>query len=132
MTLELPADAEVFLPEGEDFDALHGSGVYALRLERPDDLPAVWDRTFDERPAYWDDLVSCAAVVYVGAAKDVLARLTEHNDGKIKKARVVQVCEIDSIRNIWWFDDDGRAFERESGLAITLQNEYPEWFVWSN
>ena len=129
--LSLPADAEVFIPEGEDLSHLSTPGVYALTLSRPADLAAAWDQRFDHRPDYWTDLADAERVVYVGAAKNVLARLTEHKDGEIKKARVVQVCSIESIRNIWWFDDVQRAFERESGLAVAMQNHYPSMYVHS-
>lgn len=131
MSLSLPEDAEAFIPTGEDLSILSTSGVYALRLTRPDDLAEVWERYNDHRPDYWEDLIDADGVVYVGAAKNVLQRLTQHKKGKIKKANVVQVCSIDSIRNIWWFDSTTRAFERESGLATAMQNEYPHFYVHS-
>lgn len=129
MTLSLPADAEPFIPAGGDLSDLRGPGVYALRLSRPDDLAAAWDATFDTRPDYWESLTSAERVVYVGAAKDVLGRLEDHRDGEVRKAALLRVCEIDALRNVWWFDSADAAFERESKLAIMLQNDRPAWYV---
>jgi predicted GIY-YIG superfamily endonuclease len=129
--LELPSDAEPFIPEDGDFSHLHGAGVYALRLSRPDDLAAAWDQRFETRPDYWETLNDADGVVYVGAASDVLRRLEEHRDGEVRKARLVEVCTIDSLRNIWWFDAVHEAFERENGLALMMKNQYPSLYVHS-
>lgn len=128
MTLELPADAEVFIPEGKSFDALHESGVYCLTLSRPDDLAAAWDRHFEHRPDYWADLVDAERVVYVGSAKDVLARLTDHKDGDVRVTVLTEVCDIDGLRNVWWCDTDRRRIV-ESQVATMLQNEYESYYI---
>lgn len=129
--LSLPADAEVFIPEGKDVSHLSTAGVYALTLSKPPDLAAAWDRTFEHRPDYWADLVDCETCVYVGAAKNVLKRLTQHKQGKIKRANLVRVCNIESLRNIWWVDDPERRFIVESQTALSMQAQYPAYYVHS-
>lgn len=129
MSLELPADAEPFIPDGGDVTDLSEPGVYCLTLSRPTNLEDAWNRQFDTRPEYWGDLTYCTQVAYVGAASDVLRRLEEHRDGNKRKAALLEVCEIDELRNIWWFDSTDTAFERESKLALWLQNSRPSWYV---
>lgn len=129
MPLELPADAEPHLTD--DYEQLHDPAVYALVLDRPTDLEDAWDRRFDSRPPYFEDFQQAQRVVYVGAAADCLRRLEDHADGEVRKAALLEICEIEALRNIWWFDDATRAFERESGIAIEMQNQYPEYYVHS-
>jgi hypothetical protein len=130
VTLTLPSDAEVFIPEGEDFDWLHNAGVYALTLSRADDLAAAWDRHFEHRPDYFADLRDAEQVVYVGAAKDLLARLTDHKDGEKRVTVLTEVCEIDGLRNVW-FCEETRRFVVESQTATMMQNEHPAMYVHS-
>lgn len=127
----LPEAAEPFIPEGKDLSALHHPGVYALRLDRPEDMASAWDDVFDVRPDYWDDLNDRDGVVYVGAAEDILYRLEEHVRGHKRRAALLRVCGIDGLRNIWWCDSPSIAFTRESQLATMLQNEYPDLYVHS-
>lgn len=129
MSLQLPADAEPHIPSGESITYLRNSGVYCLMLSKPDDLAAAWDKEFDHRPAYWDELVACANVAYVGAAKDILGRLEDHRDGEVRQTALTKVCAIDGLRNIWWFDSADVAFERESRLAMLMANHKPSWYV---
>jgi len=108
MTLSLPEDAERFLLDGHDFDRLYGAAVYCLRLSRPDNLPEVWDQHFDTRPdEYWEDLTDADGVLYVGCAKDVLSRLTDHKDGDKRVTVLTEICSIDGLRNIWWVERRG-------------------------
>lgn len=129
MTLSLPADVEPHLGTDADLSDFHRPGVYALRLSRPDDVADAWDREFDSRPAWFDRFAGASGVVYVGGAADVLARLEDHRDGEVRTTVLTRVCEIESLRNVWWFSDTDEAFTRESKLAIMLQNEYPDLFV---
>jgi len=129
MTLQLPSDAEPFIPKDGDLSDLSSAGVYCLTLDRPDDLAAAWDREFDHRPAYWDELEHCTQVAYIGAANDVLSRLEEHRDGEVRQTALTTVCVIDALRNIWWFDSAEVAFERESRIAMLMQNHKPSWYV---
>jgi predicted GIY-YIG superfamily endonuclease len=98
-------------------------------LSKPDDLAAAWDREYDHRPGYWDELVACANVAYVGAAKDILGRLEDHRDGEVRQTALTKVCAIEGLRNIWWFDSADVAFERESKLAMLMANHKPSWYV---
>jgi len=129
MTLQLPQDAEPFIPEGSDLSDLSSAGVYCLTLDRPDDLAAAWDREYDHRPGYWDELEQCVQVAYVGAAKDVLSRLEEHRDKNRRVAALMAVCGIDSLRNIWWVNADEDVYEQESRLALWLQRHKADWYV---
>jgi hypothetical protein len=131
MSLELPADAEPFLLEEHNFKRLRGAAVYCLTLTRPDDLPEAWDAAFEERPPYFEDLQTADGVVYIGAAKDLLARLSDHKDGDVRLTVLTEVCEIDGIRNIWWIQDPSRRFIEESKLATMLQNERPDLYIHS-
>lgn len=125
MTLELPADVEVFGGPGR----WHDPAVYCLVLERPDDVADVWDRQFDHRPEWWDEFVSANAVYYVGATADCLSRLEDHRDGEVRTTVLTEVCDIDKLRNVWWMSSADDAFTRESGIAVDLQNHYPGAFV---
>jgi len=130
MSLNLPEDAETFL--SDDHPDWSGPGVYALTLSKPDDLAAEWDAVYEERPEYWDQLEESETVVYVGAAKNVMARLEDHRDGDVRKAALLRVCEIDHLRNIWWFNTPDAAFLKESQLAMWMQNQYADMFVHQN
>ena len=127
LTLELPADVEVFGGP----DKWHDPAVYCLVLERPDDVADVWDRQFDHRAPWFEEFRDASAVWYVGAAADCLSRLEDHRDGEVRTTVLTEVCAIDSLRNVWWFEDADRAFERESGIAVELQNHYPSVYVHS-
>jgi predicted GIY-YIG superfamily endonuclease len=127
MTLALPGDIERHLTEG--FDQLHDPAVYCLTLLRPPDVGAAWDRHFETRPDWFEEFSDADRVLYVGAANDLLHRLEDHVDGEVRKAALLRVCDIGALRNVWWFEDADRAFERESGIALTLQQEYPSAYV---
>ena len=126
--IQLPEDIEPHLIDGFEWS---DSGVYALVLDVPSDLREQWENWFDTTPDYIDLVEAKPTTVYVGAARNVRARLEDHVEGERRKARLVQFCEIESIRNIYWFRDHNRAFERESGIAIAMQNEYPSYYVHS-
>lgn len=132
MSLSLPADAEPFIPNNGDLSSLHNPGCYALTLTRPRDLAHEWDQVFDHRPPYWDDLLTADNVVYVGASADVLSRLEDHRDSEVRLTVLTEVCDIHSLRNIWWYSSAEEAFERESGLALMLQNHKPSYYVHQN
>lgn len=126
MTLTLPADAEPFV---DDISDLRQPAVYALKCIKPDDMAAQWDRQFDHRPDYWNELVNAQRVAYVGASKDVLARLEDHRDADVRKAALLEVCEPVGVLNIKFFKTAEKAFERESGLALRFAREHPEFYV---
>jgi len=128
--MKLPSDVEPFLTDG--YDQLHSPCVYALRLTRKPDVRGLWDSHYDTRPEWFGKFVDAERVVYVGATADCISRLEDHRDGDVRQASILRVCDIDGIRNIWWFDDKDRAFQREGGLAIELRNAYPDLFVHQN
>lgn len=131
MSLDLPADIEPFLGPPHSHDRIRGPAVYALRLTRPDNIGDRWDRVYDHRPNYWADLVDASGVVYVGAAKDLLARLNDHNDADVRQIALSEVCTIAGLRNVWWVDNANRRFIEESQIATMLQNERPDLYVHS-
>jgi len=107
---------------------MRGPGVYAFALDRPDDLTAAWKAAYDVQPDWFDRLCYAPRAVYVGGASDVLARLEDHRDG-VREVALLRVCSIASLHDVWWFDSAEEAFERESTIALDLQNEHPSWFV---
>jgi len=133
MSLSLPEDAEPFLPNGESISYLHTGGVYALELVRPDNVAEQWDRYNDTRPDYFERFRDAERVVYIGQSMDVMYRLEQHRDSEIKVATLLKICEIKSLRNIWWVpnaDQDRREIE-ERKMARMLQDERPTWYVHS-
>lgn len=126
MSLELPADPEVF---ADDYGQLSGPAVYALDITRPADLGDVWDRHYDNRPEWFDRFRDASAAVYVGAAANVLARLEDHRDGEVRKATLPTVAADVDLRNVWFFEQRDRAFERESNIAIRLRIHLQDTFV---
>jgi predicted GIY-YIG superfamily endonuclease len=125
MTLELPADIEPFTT------AFHTPAVYALRLDLPRDLPQAWDAVYDHRPDYVDLATERDRVIYVGATGDILSRLEDHRDGEVRQAALVSLAEDKDLRNVWPFDDETRAFERENQFAIMLRQQYADAYVHS-
>jgi len=131
VALELPADIEPFLQDDHQHERIRSAAVYCLRLTRPDDLAAAWDRHFENRPEYWADLTDAEGVVYVGSAKDLLARLNDHANGEVRLTVLTEICEIDDLRNVWWVDDPDRRFIEESRIATMLQNQRPDLYTHS-
>lgn len=127
MTLSLPADVEPFLTD--EWAQLSGPGVYALDLRRPEDPAAAWDQHYDRRPPWWQSFVDSSHVIYVGASTNVLRRLEEHRDGRVRRASILRVCDVTDVRGVWWMDSAERAFEREHGIAMSIQNAKPESYV---
>jgi len=120
MSLSLPEDMEPFL--AQDYQQYSNPAVYALTLTVPDDVRQQWREYYDHTPDYLEAVENASTVIYVGAAKNAIARLEDHVDGDVRRVALLRFCEIDSLRNVWWYDSAERAFERESGLAIELNN----------
>lgn len=129
MSLSLPEDIEPHLTS--DVKAWSSPGVYCLTLDVPSDVRERWESVFDTTPDYLDMVEQKERTVYVGAAKNVLSRLEDHRDGDVRKVALLEVCEIDSLRNIWWMDSVEQAFLKEQTMADMLTHEYPSWYVHS-
>jgi len=127
--LSLPGDIEPHMMTDMAFERIRGPAVYALTLDPPEDIYTAWDREFEHRAPYLDDIDDASGVIYVGAANDLLRRLNDHNDGEMRKSALLRVCDIDSLHSVWWFDDADRAFERESKIATVMQNERPQDYI---
>lgn len=115
-------------------DDRRGPGVYALRCSLPDTndhetYHRLWLDHYDVVPGFLEAIVDAGRLLYVGAAKDVLARLNTHLEAPNRSASVCRVFPIHSVVGVWPMDSVGVAFERESGVGIELQNEYPGDYV---
>lgn len=129
MSLELPADIEPYLQRDDmPFERLRGPACYGLELVVPDDLEERWDQHFDTRPDYLEEVQDAIATIYIGGANDLLHRLNDHNDGDVRKAALLQVCDIDSLYNVWWFESTDTAFDYESIIATDLQAKHPSLY----
>jgi predicted GIY-YIG superfamily endonuclease len=128
MSLSLPEDIEPFLTDANDWS---DSAVYALELSRPDDLADAWDKVYDHRPDYWDELTEASSVCYVGAAKSLISRLEDHRNQDVRKTVLTAVCSIESLSDVWWCKNMDEAIQYESKRAIELQNERPEDYIHS-
>ena len=131
MALELPSDLSPYT-DGDN----HQPGAYALRLGRPLDLESAWEQHYDERPPYWDQLMTADSVYYVGGASDLLSRLEDHrnNDDPDKDSKrktvLTRVCNVTALQTAWPADNATEAFELvEPRLARSLQNVQPASYV---
>jgi hypothetical protein len=129
MALELPGDIEPFMQDHHAFERIHGPAVYALRLSKPDDLEATWDDHFDERPGYFAELDDATRVIYVGGARNLLRRLTDHKDGEKRLTVLTDLCDIEALRNVEWVDDPDRVEIEERRFALLLANHLPDTYV---
>jgi len=120
MSLSLPEDMEPYL--SDEYTRYDNPAVYALVLDVPGDLRQQWTEYYDHTPDYLEAIEDASTVIYVGAAKNAIARLEDHKDGGVRKVALLRFCEIDGLRNLWWYDSVDKAFERESGIAIELNN----------
>lgn len=128
--LELPADIEPHL-EAHDYTRMHGPAVYSLALNPPDDLPTAWDNTFNQRPPYFEELQTAERVVYVGATNNLLGRLEDHKNGDVRVTVLTDIYTINNLHNVWWMPSADIAFERESRIALKLQQDNPGWYIHS-
>lgn len=123
-------DLEQFV---DDLSDAHAPGVYALRLSTPSDRETVrerWSAAYDVDVPEWVWIAfESPAVLYIGAAKNVHARLHEHLDSPNRSASICHAFPIHSVWDVWWFDSLERAFERESGIAMDITNQHPGVFV---
>jgi len=132
MGLSLPGDIEPHLVDGYEWS---DSGCYALNLTVPSNVRELWDNEFETTPDYVDMMADKDHTVYVGAANNVRARLEDHRDANrndkdaVRKVNLMEVCSIDSLRNVWWFDSMDEALQNEWSLATMMQQEYDSYYV---
>lgn len=126
MSLSLPGDIEPFLTSDHGWN---DAAVYGLSLTVPSDVREQWESIFDSTPDYLDMVEEKPHTRYVGAAKNLISRLEDHRDGKVRKVALLEVCEIDSLTNLWWFDSAERAFLKERSCADMLSQELPNCYV---
>jgi len=119
MTLSLPSDLE---PYTTDYRT---AAVYALDVTMPDDLAYEWDRRFEHRAEWFDQLQAAGNEIYVGAAKNLIGRLEDHRDGQVRKAVLPSLATEIDLRNVWPKDHADDAFRDESAVAIRLRNHLP-------
>ena len=113
---------EQLSPFVDDLGETHSPGVYAIRLSRSDDsLEVAWSEEFDAMHPEIDAMERADRLYYIGAAKDVLERVSEHAAGH-KTASVMQVCPPHSVAEVWWYDSADAAFLAESRHAIEWGN----------
>jgi len=110
-----------------DDHAASDPGVYALAIDVPDGgvetLARDWLDHYPATPPYLRTLVDAERVIYVGAAKNVRARIEDHLQGDVRKASLPRVWGVSDVVRVWWFEDADRAFEREHGLAMDLDHD---------
>jgi predicted GIY-YIG superfamily endonuclease len=116
--------------QGHTPTALQTPGVYALEVSVPADPAQAWADEFDADPDFLPDLDAAERVIYVGAASNIYDRLIDHVEGAVRQAALLRVCPPHSLFRVSLFDDADRAFERESGIALAMQQANPEWFVY--
>jgi hypothetical protein len=108
----------------------HDPGVYGIEVSVPDTLDTVrrqWDAAHDARPDgdALARLASAPKVAYVGAAKDVYARLSDHVTGERRTTAFLAAFEPVDIVDIWPHLDP---FTAEYNRAVRLARG--DWACW--
>jgi hypothetical protein len=116
--------------------ASRGPGHYALRLAVPDDADGAaerWDGAHDARPpeGTLDRLAAADTVAYVGAARDVYARLCDHATGAVRQPAITDAYPPTRVLDVWPVDGDpfsgewdrARRFARGEGNVAWVNGE---------
>lgn len=127
---------EAIAQHADDLSDAHSPGVYVLELSTPETtsyetLSRLWLDVFDTTPDYLETIADSDRLIYVGATPNVYERLEEHLQNPDDSTVVAEVFPIHSILDVQWFDDRGRAFDRENGIAMELANQHPEDYIHS-
>ena len=125
-----PTDAtERLLQLANDADAQPSDpGVYALEITLPDteaDVKAAWRSEYDDDPPYLHRLIDCRKALYVGAAKNVRARIDDHVQGDYRKASLPTAFGVHWLREVRWHDDADAAFQAEYNAARDIDRQTP-------
>ena len=130
----------------DDLADAHEPAVYAIKLSQPNEFDALRERWRDayagatdefraqhsaeEMPAWVREAFEAPGVLYVGAAGDAHARLTNHVEGH-QTASICKLFPVHSVWGMWFFETAEEAFDREAGKALNLRNRWP-LYVWQN
>ena len=109
-------------------------GCYALEIDVPETagletLSRDWLRHYESTPEYLEEIVELDRCIYVGAAKNVRARLEDHVSRQVRKATLPTVWGVSDLITVWWFDSAELAFEREQWCADELRRAFPNAYV---
>lgn len=126
--------SEVLEEHVDDLSDAHAPGVYALRLSKPvpgdrETLARAWLEHFDVTPPYLGDVADACEIYYVGAAKNMHARITEHLESPNRSSALCRVLTVHDVFALWPMDSAGEAFTRETGLALDLRRELDGAYV---
>jgi len=110
----------------DDLSAAHTPGVYAIKCSQPVGFERVARRFNDKydkpAPDWLMEAWACDAALYVGGADNIYERLEQHAE-KEQTAAFLEIFPAHSIYEIWPCEDTEEAFQRESEIAIELQNK---------
>jgi hypothetical protein len=118
-----PVEMHESLDRAGLLNTAHGPGCYAIELAVPDDADAVHREWSDVHDATPDDdalgrISRATDVCYVGASKDVYARLCDHVDGEKRQAAYLEVFDPVGVVDIWEHRDPFAAeFDQAWNLA---------------
>lgn len=127
-------DLEPHTPDGR---TMKSPGVYILKCSQPSDWETVverWETHYEvDIPDFIETAFHASGVLYVGGAESVLDRIHEHLEAPNRSASILHVYPVHSIFGVEWTDDKETAFEKESQIALDLQNNMPDdWLVFQN
>lgn len=118
-------DLNQTLEDRGQLDDARGPGCYALEVAIPDhgeQIARYWHRYHDHAPSedFYTRLADANTVLYVGAAKDVYARLCDHVAGDVRKAAFLEAFPAESLHSLWPKDSAEVAFANEFNVANAL------------
>lgn len=120
-------------PHVDDLADSHQPGVYCLTLSTPTDrdYADVWLDHYEELHPEIDAMQAASKVLYVGASKDVFARITDHAAGEVRQAAVPSVFKPHDVYDVRFFNTTDEAFAHEGRIAMELKNKLPVYVSWN-
>jgi hypothetical protein len=127
-----PVDMHESLDHAGLLNTVHGPGCYALELKVPDDADDVhrdWSAVHDVVPGdeVLGRLAKASRVAYVGASKDMYARLCDHCEADVRQSAYCEVFPPVDVVTLW---PDQSPFDAEYSRATDLAQE--GWTVTCN
>ena len=120
-------------PWVDDLSDAREPGVYVVKCSTPsewDTVERLWSKHYEVDPPDWvREAFESHVVLYVGGAKDVLGRLHQHLENANQSSALTRVFPLHSLWDVRWMDSAEQAFERESGVAIEIDERYPAIYV---